>query len=95
MKEPGTLFPVRIICHAYGRTGRCRLKIVREGVPISPKDSSCGELHVFRVRLVVVWLSQGINNNNPNHPSTSDNSHQCPTSFLPSPGVEVRPDSIL
>lgn len=34
---------------------------------MSPKGSDCVELPVFRVRLMVVWLPQGVNNNNPDH----------------------------
>lgn len=44
----------------------------RSRASMSPEDSKCLEMQVFRVRLMVVWLPQGLNNNNPNHPSTSE-----------------------
>lgn len=39
----------------------------RSRAAMSPKGSDCVELPVFRVRLMVVWLPQGVNNNNPDH----------------------------
>ena len=45
---------------AKERRGRIR-------AAMTPKGSDCVELPVFRVRLMVVWLPQGVNNNNPDH----------------------------
>ena len=47
----------------------------RSRASVSHKGSDCVELTAFRVRLMVVWLPQGINSNNPDHPSTSESNH--------------------